>query len=1239
MSQLIKVWSSRVNSQNARRLLNQDFYSCCKHCSILRYSSKPKEDQLVRLKEIPVNEIQEPPIIFSRGDKKLVVKDNPKSVKNQLEILTNGLERRKLQLYVEKWFKDHGFTTGSSSKVEFRAINEEFNQKAKSNNQTTENGKKRKRKKSKMAKLDMHTDNVENTVKTDSVVQEDQSKNFNRHLNRTKLTEDANTSKSGSPVKKRKGGKSMVFLNYNEDLLSYMIGCIMGGMVHHAHSVLMRHTVKLGPDMKKPQVFNCILFGWARKGNKKMMKEVLTQMEKLKISPSYDTFAAQLLGIAGQKNPSEEDIKEVMQQLKEQELDLKYLIRDSEFLTPKDMPLLLKVIRSVEPEFNHTSTAQQSIQPYSMPLLQDFNEPTAEDVPNPFFQVISEAKFDENFKKQVAYEEEGSVCMQSAYYTRRNKREEKILKSKRELMEQFRGSLTTALKSTLRIDNPDAVKLWPFLKALKIDQYVDLMMREIEIIEEKEFPLGYRKKELGRSVVNEIQRKFFREYGHLDLQKKVYKEYVGVILNEKNMRGCHREIWQLICMKHAGKSTIFPDFIFSEQISYSVGKFLYFLMEDNLEIQFTKKDGSLSNEPVLNFPSVQRKNEDGFLRFVSINPRLKKFITHGTLISEQAFYPMVVPPVPWQGKQLGGFITYNCDLIRCLDEKQMELKYLEKFPENSLHPVMDSLNILGTCGWRINTKMLDVVLELFKQNAGLSLDLPPSKSTLPKPVFPLHETKELEKNSAFDAEDLKKKKADLWRMFYKLKKDRAETHSLWCHLHRTLTIAESLRDEVIWFPHSLDFRGRCYPFMPHLNYHGDDVRRSLFQFANGKPLGEKGLDWLKIHLVNLTGFAKRSSNQERLHLANDLMPDIMDSADKPLEGGKWWQTSDEPFQTLAACMEVTAAMRSEDHTQFVSYFPTHQDGSCNGLQHYAALGRDQAGAESVNLSPFTHPQDVYSDVVELVEKIRQRDAEEGLEIAQKLEGLIKRKTIKQTVMTSVYGVTMYGAKLQIYKQISTLPEESLPGELHLPASVYLARCTFKALEEMFSSARSIQNWFTLIAQGLAKVCKMPTQWIMPMGIPVIQPYLKESTEKKFTMNYSIDELMKLKVDSKKQRNGFPPNYIHSIDASHMMLTSLEMNRAGLTFASVHDCYWTHANDVDLMNRLCRKQFVALHSQPLLETLSTDFLKYMETYQNEHPKLDKTREAALQNLTELVCNVPEKGTFDLNKVLESEYFFS
>lgn len=51
-----------------------------------------------------------------------------------------------------------------------------------------------------------------------------------------------------------------------------------------------------------------------------------------------------------------------------------------------------------------------------------------ENVPNPFFQVISPAKFEENFQKQLTYEEAGSVCMESTYYTKHTKKEEKTLK-------------------------------------------------------------------------------------------------------------------------------------------------------------------------------------------------------------------------------------------------------------------------------------------------------------------------------------------------------------------------------------------------------------------------------------------------------------------------------------------------------------------------------------------------------------------------------------------------------------------------------------------------------------------------------------------------------------------------------------------------------------------------------------------------------------------------------------------
>lgn len=66
-------------------------------------------------------------------------------------------------------------------------------------------------------------------------------------------------------------------------------------------------------------------------------------------------------------------------------------------------------------------------------------------------------------------------------------------------------------------------------------------------------------------------------------------------------------------------------------------------------------------------------------------------------------------------------------------------------------------------------------------------------------------------------------------------------------------------------------------------------------------------------------------------------------------------------------MEIYAALQHEDGPQnYVSHFPVHQDGSCNGLQHYAALGRDETGAASVNLSPSNKPQDVYSCVAAIV---------------------------------------------------------------------------------------------------------------------------------------------------------------------------------------------------------------------------------------------------------------------------------
>ena len=109
------------------------------------------------------------------------------------------------------------------------------------------------------------------------------------------------------------------------------------------------------------------------------------------------------------------------------------------------------------------------------------------------------------------------------------------------------------------------------------------------------------------------------------------------------------------------------------------------------------------------------------------------------------------------------------------------------------------------------------------------------------------------------------------------------------------------------------------------------------------------------------------------------------------------------------------------------------------------------------------------------------------------------------------------------------------------------------------------------------------------------------------------------MNKNKQNTAFPPNYVHSIDATHMMYTAMACKDINIAFAAVHDSYWCHSKNVDQMAKILREQFVRLHSEPLLENLRSNFT---ERYpHNNFPE------------------VPVRGKFDLEEVKESKYFFA
>jgi DNA-directed RNA polymerase len=148
-------------------------------------------------------------------------------------------------------------------------------------------------------------------------------------------------------------------------------------------------------------------------------------------------------------------------------------------------------------------------------------------------------------------------------------------------------------------------------------------------------------------------------------------------------------------------------------------------------------------------------------------------------------------------------------------------------------------------------------------------------------------------------------------------------------------------------PCNLDWRGRVYP-LPFFNFQRSDLVRALHLFADGEPIGEEGLWWLKVHVANCGDFDKVSKApfEERVKWTEDNAAVIRAIAENPLAEVPlaMWSKADKPFLFLAACLEFSSALLRVGLSAFVSTLPLSWDGSCSGLQHLCAMTRAPEGA-------------------------------------------------------------------------------------------------------------------------------------------------------------------------------------------------------------------------------------------------------------------------------------------------------
>jgi len=583
--------------------------------------------------------------------------------------------------------------------------------------------------------------------------------------------------------------------------------------------------------------------------------------------------------------------------------------------------------------------------------------------------------------------------------------------------------------------------------------------------------------------------------------------------------------------------------------------------------------------------------------------------------------PMVHPPKKWSALTGGGYLSENYHDIPLI--KATGKNYLEDVSWEEMPQVYKTTNALQETGYTIDTRVLEVVQTAWASgwgDGGL-----PQKDLIEVPISPFA--------------DLTIKKADMtpsqreelrgWsREAAKIHNKNAKSLSKKVAFIRTLQLAERFSGRTIYFPHNRDFRGRLYPISPFLTYQSTKVAKSLLKFAEPAPIEtDEQEKCLLLHGANCWGLDKIRLS-ERLLAMELIHEDILLWAADPYEN-RGWREADSPWEMLQFSFEY--ADYHKIGRGFASSLICSVDGSINGTQHMSAILRDPVGAKATNLSPSEIPQDLYQNLSDDVEALLKESDEEKEKCKAWLDsGFLVRKLTKRPVMTKSYSSTRQSCTRYIDEYISDKRDEGKPPEWlmreDLRMSMFLTGHLWAAMNDRLSGQAVFMEWIKKIAALYAKE-NLPFTWTPPNGLTVSQRYTDMTTQRVRTtidgsfVQVNLSEPNPKKSCTRRNRQGASPNFIHSMDTAHLDATVEEnlKHDPHMPMAFVHDSYGCRAADMPVMKKNIKKTFVDLYTK-------TDIVR--DVY-----------EEALYLFGDATPEMPVRGNFDLNQVLDSDYFFN
>ena len=623
------------------------------------------------------------------------------------------------------------------------------------------------------------------------------------------------------------------------------------------------------------------------------------------------------------------------------------------------------------------------------------------------------------------------------------------------------------------------------------------------------------------------------------------------------------------------------------------------------------------------------------------------------------YAPCVIPPRSWKGPNNGGFhsieVASRLPLVKVNDYATLKRLNIKQMPL-----VYKAVNALQEVAWTVNEQVLDTALSVLQRD--LSLGLPSKEPIYIRPAPVPEKFQDLKRSELKQALSLEQ-----WEEFQAWMREAAasydaerERRSKYLETTRTIKQAERYREfQRLYFVYSLDFRGRIYAQSSLIGPQGSDLQKALVSFASGKELGPEGRYWLSVHGSSVWGNDKCSLD-EMAAFTEAMTEDILDYAADPITF-RGWSGADKPWQFLAFCFEWAALHKHLEAgltcETFVSSISCAQDGSCSGIQHYSAMLRDPIGGAAVNLVPSQERQDIYGKVAEVTTRHLQAIAiaDECLESADPtlqaelakawIDVGITRSLTKKPVMTLPYGSSQltcresigeYLTELQVKEKKQAKAEGRTERPMHpfstekghglnrFEAEKLASRVVWGSIGEVVVAARGCMKY---LKDSCAQVAKhnLPLEWQTPTGF-IVHQALYEVVNKRVYTQLMGETILTLceptdKIDIVSMKSACSPNFVHSMDASHLALAVCGFKDAGLEdVAVIHDSFGTYAGDTGKLRQILLDTFVDMYQ-------SNNVLEQFQTY-NEDRMCEPMK-----------VELPPFLGLDLEQVRESTYAFA